>query len=416
MPAAHFRFAGRGGMTRAAALLALACAFPAAVRAEGEEEPSEGCEGSIGTRLVPLPVFATLPNEGNTWGFMPVFLRVCDANRRTRSIIAPSVTWNDVIHWTGTLRWFHYPSDDRTLTVIASLSTRINSNVLIQWRDLPHRAGALTTELDLRWQRSAFYRFFGLGPDTPSSAETSYTRIRAHAQGRGGLNLGGSWNAGATLLLHHDDVQDIGVPGLPISPRVFPDLPGMGGSTILGQAVDLRFDSRENAEFSPTGFFADAEVGVVEGLAGSPAYVKGAVRMRALHPELGWLSAAARLDWTMVGTPDAPFYDQSTLGGAFLLRGFTEDRFIDQNGWTVEVEQRIRLFQTHIYGVTADWRIDPFVALGQVYRSLPHAFSAPRLTGGVGFRAWVHKNVLGRVDVGSGGEGIKVYVEIGYPY
>ena len=140
------------------------------------------------------------------------------------------------------------------------------------------------------------------------------------------------------------------------------------------------------------------------------------MRLRALHPELGWLSGAARLDWTMVSTPDAPFYDQSTLGGAFLLRGFTEDRFIDQNAWTVEVEQRIRVLQTHIYGVTADWRIDPFIAVGQVYRSIRHAFSEPQVSYGAGFRAWVRPNVVGRVDLATGGEGLKIYVEIGYPY
>jgi hemolysin activation/secretion protein len=115
-------------------------------------------------------------------------------------------------------------------------------------------------------------------------------------------------------------------------------------------------------------------------------------------------------------TPTAPFYDQSTLGGAFLLRGFTEDRFIDQSAWTVEVEQRIRILQTHIYGVTADWRIDPFIGAGQVFRAFDQALSNPRLTAGVGFRAWVHPNVVGRIDVATGGEGLKVYVEIGYPY
>ena len=95
------------------------------------------CPIGLETRFIPLPIYATLPNEGGTFGFMPVFLRICDANQRTESIIAPSVTWNDVIHLTGTLRWFHYPSDDQTLTFIASASTRINSNVLLQWRDLP---------------------------------------------------------------------------------------------------------------------------------------------------------------------------------------------------------------------------------------------------------------------------------------
>ena len=379
-------------------------------------EAVERCPGGLATRIVPLPVYATLPNEADTFGAMPVFLRVCDVNARTESIIAPSITWNDVIHWTGTFRLFHYPSDEQSLTFIASASTRINSGVLLQWRDLPRAPGAFTTEVDLRWQRSAFFRFFGLGPDTPENDETSYTRARGHGGARYGLNLGGNWNAGIGILFDTDAVQDMGVPGLPLSRRVFPDTPGMGGSTIIGQAIDLRFDTRPNFENSERGLFANAAAGLVEGLAGSPTYLRGSVRVRALHPELGFIAGAARFDWTGISTPRAPFYDQSTLGGAFLLRGFTEDRFIDQNAWTFEAEQRIRLFQTHIYGVTADWRIDPFIAVGQVYRAIDQAFSRPRVAGGVGLRAWVHPNVVGRIDIANGGEGWKVYVEIGYPY
>src|SRR5581483_10606241 len=407
----------KDGMIRTAALF-LVCAATLAPGAWGQAsaESRRACEGSQSTRLIPLPVYATLPNEGDTYGFMPVFLRICDENDRTTSILAPSLTWNDVIHATATLRWYAYPSDDQSLTFIASLSTRINSGVLLQWRDLPRTDGSSTTEIELRWQRSVFYRFFGLGPDTTADAETSYTRVRAHFSGRRGLNLGANWNVGAAIFLHHDRVQDLGVPRLPLSPRTFPSVPGMGISTILGQAVDVRFDSRPNAEYSDRGVFAGAEAAVVEGLAGSPAYLQGAVRLRALHPELGWLSGAARLDWTTVSTPDAPFYDQSTLGGAFLLRGFTEDRFIDQSAWTLEIEQRLRVLQTHIYGVTADWRIDPFIAFGQVYRSLRHAFSAPQVAGGVGFRAWVRPNVVGRIDLAAAGEGLKIYVEIGLPY
>src|SRR5207237_781785 len=334
-----------------------------------------------------------------------VFLRVCDVNARTESIIAPSITWNDVIHWTGTFRLFHYPSDEQSLTFIASASTRINSGVLLQWRDLPRVPGAFTTEVDLRWQRSAFFRFFGLGPDTPESKETSYTRVRGHAFARNGLNLGGDWNAGVGLLFHTDAVQDLGVPGLPLSRRVFPSTtPGFGGSTIIGQTIDVRFDTRPNFENSERGLFANAAAGVIEGLSGSPAYVRGSVRVRALHPEFGFIAGAARLDWTAVSTLQAPFYDQSTLGGAYLLRGFTEDRFIDQNAWTLEVEQRIRLFQTHIYGVTADWRIDPFIAVGQVYRAIDQAFSRPRVASGVGLRAWVRQRLVVLRNAGSSRE------------
>jgi hypothetical protein len=40
----------------------------------------------------------------------------------------------------------------------------------------------------------------------------------------------------------------------------------------------------------------------------------------------------------------------------------------------------------------------------------------PELAAGVGLRAFVHPNLVGRIDLASGGEGLKVYVEIGYPY
>jgi len=402
-------------MTRALPVLLVGSLLAAPAFAD-DPAPVSGCPGGFATRVVPLPVYATLPNEGNTFGVMPVFIKVCDTNQRTDSILAPSVTWNDVIHWTGTVRWFHYPSDEQTLMFIVSASTRINYGVLLQWKDIPRREGAMTSEVELRWQRSAFYRFFGLGPDTPETDETSYTRVRAHANGRRGLNIGSGWNVGLGALLHRDLVQDLGVPGLPLSRKRFPDVPGMAGSTVLGQTADIRFDSRPNFENSDRGLFAGAGIGVIEGLARSPTFLTTQVRFRALVPETSWLGGAARFDWTYVSTRNAPFYDQSTLGGAYLLRGFTEDRFIDRNSWTIELEQRIQIFQTHIYGVTADWRIDPFIALGQVYGSVHDALSNPQVAGGLGFRAWVRPNVVGRVDVATGGEGLKVYVEIGYPY
>ena len=399
-----------------AALIGCLLCGPPVAAAEPPAASLAGCPGGLQTRVVPLPVYATLPNEGDTFGAMPVFLRVCDDNQRTESIIAPSITWNDVIHATGTFRWFHYPSDDQSLTFVASVSTRINSNVLLQWKDLPRRQGGSTDEIELRWQRSVFFRFFGLGADTPADAESSYTRVRGHLAARRGLNVGDNWNVGVAVLLDRDVVQDLGVPGLPLARRQFPAVPGMGGSTLFGQAIDVRFDTRERRETSERGFLADLGAGVVEGLTGSPTFLVSHLDVRAILPETGWISAAARFDWRGVSSPRAPFYAQSSLGGAYYLRGFTEDRFIDQNAWTFEMEQRTRVFQTHIYGVTADWRIDPFIAVGQVYRALDEALSHPRVAAGAGFRAWVHPNVVGRVDVANGGEGWKVYVEIGYPY
>jgi hypothetical protein len=390
----------------AAALLASAFVRPAAA----------ACEGTTGIRPIPLPIYSTLPNEGSTFGFMPVFLRVCEGTGRTESILAPSISWNDTIHWTGTVRSFNYPSDTETFILVGSLSTRINSNVLLRWDDLPLTPGRFTRETEVRWERSVFYRFFGIGSDTPASNESSYTRVRAWVNGRAGYNFAHHWNAGLLLSFHHDDVQDLGVPGLPLSKRVYPDTPGMGGSSTFSQGIDLRYDDRPNREFSDRGMFVGGNVSLVEGVSGAPVYGRGAFSFRAIVPELSWLAGAARLDTSFVSTSSAPFYEQSSLGGSYLLRGFTADRFIDNNAWTIEAEQRIRMVQLKIFGVTADWRIDPFVAVGQVFGGFNQAFSSPHVTTGVGLRAFVHPNVLGRVDLATGGEGLDIYVELGYPY
>ena len=56
-----------------------------------------------------------------------------------------------------------------------------------------------------------------------------------------------------------------------------------------------------------------------------------------------------------------------------------------------------------------------FVAAGQVY-GLETPWANVRASVGVGLRVWVQPNVLGRVDVAWGGEGLKAYVVLGYPY
>jgi hypothetical protein len=373
------------------------------------------CE--LRTQTLPIPIWATLPNEGETWGFMPVFLRVCPEDERTESIIAPSLSWNSVIHTTGTFRWFHYPTGDTTVIVVGSVSTQTNRNGLLAWQHLPGAVGAVTEEVTLRLQRDVFYRFFGLGPNTAVEAESSYTRVRALASARVGLNVAPHLNLGVAAWIEADDVQDIGIPGLPLTRTAFPGVPGMSGSSVASQALELRYDDRRGGDYAERGLRIDASTGVAEGIARSPGYLRGSFEARGVWTELDGLSGAARASWAGVSSGMVPFYLQSALGGSLVLRGFMPDRFIDQQAWTVEVEQRVRLFRTHLFGVTADWRVDPFLSAGQVFARFDDALSRPRAAGGLGLRAFVHPNVLGRIDVAKGfGEHLSVYVELGYPY
>lgn len=398
----------RHWVARVAAVVLAMLLAPAVSRADCAKDPE--------TKFFPVPVWSTSPNEGNTWGVMPVFLHVCPADQHTMWILAPSVTYNSVIHYTGTVRLYDYVDPDTTFTLVGSASTRINYNLLALWQRLPVTDGEHTDEATVRLIRTAFTRFYGIGPETPSSDETTYTLARALASERHGVNLGYHLNAGISVGVQHDEVEDRGVPGLRLAPEVFPHAPGMNGSTVVWQGLDLRYDDRVGREYAERGIRLEVGGAVVEGVSGSPTYFRGEAQARGVLPELSWLSGAARAEYSGVSSSNVPFYLQSQLGGSFLLRGYDEGRFIDRQSWTVEVEQRIRMAQLHMFGVVADLRLDPFVTVGQVFNSVDEALVEPKAAVGVGLRAFVHPSTVGRIDIATGSEGVKVYVEIGYPY
>ena len=154
------------------------------------------------------------------------------------------------------------------------------------------------------------------------------------------------------------------------------------------------------------------------GFAGGVSLWRLTWHTRVLVRETSRLMGAARLYWTdgLGGGNAVPFFYRSALGGDTLFRGFADDRFIDRGAWQAELEQRIRLFTTDWFHVRADWRVDPFVGVGQVYPDFAGFASHVRVAGGVGLRAFVHPNILGRVDVAYSSDGFTAYVLLGYPY
>lgn len=371
---------------------------------------------TLNTKLIPLPIFSTLPQEGNTYGFMPVFLVVEKETQRTRAIIAPSISWNKIIRFTHTFRVYYYPDPETTINIVPSYSLNTNRGATVEYFVLPRQAGRWTLEASGRGKQSIFYRLFGLGPDTKAADESSYTRISVDLSLRRGYNITRYFNVAPVLGFQRHLIEQKGVSFLPLATEKFPNVPGYHGATTLNEGVSLRYDTRDNYQYSVSGFSTELFAAYYNGLSGTDGLSRVGSETKGLWPELSFLQGGARLFWGYTGGREVPFYYQSSLGGSNRLRGFTEDRFIDKGAWEVELEQRIRLFATRIYGVTTDWRIDPFVAVGQVYHGAGEMFRHARVSGGLGFRAYVRPNVLGRVDTAVGGEGIKTYVELGYPF
>ncbi len=126
---------------------------------------------------------------------------------------------------------------------------------------------------------------------------------------------------------------------------------------------------------------------------------------------------AFRLAYNQTLGDDVPFLERSILGGETTLRGYGRNRFIDSSYLLLNLEERVRLFRWEIFNVTADWELAPFIDLGSVMKALDRANTQSfEFNPGIGFRALVRPNILGRVDVGFGKDGPAVFVGLGYPF
>jgi hypothetical protein len=392
-------------------MLAALAASPRAL-AQAPAAPGEGAK----SKFFPLPMYTTVPNEGSTYGIMPVVLRV-GPDGNVRWILAPSVSWNRSAGVNGTFRYYRYYGADRWWSIVAAASTKVNRTLWLEYWALPEEPGAITIEGLGQVRRNIFYRFFGLGPDTPKSGESSYTRLMENLTARVGVNLPSHFNAGVRIVVRHDHPLRYAIRGLPLTHDAYPDAPGIDGASVASAGLSLRYDSRAGRNYAESGVAIDVTGSYARGLEAFDHFWQGTAQARALVPETSFLQGAARVYWTdQTGGRAIPFFYQATLGGEALLRGYPEDRFIDRGAWEAEIEQRFRILRTHMFGVTTDWRIDPFLAVGQVYPDFGDMFGHPRLTGGVGLRAWVQPNILGRVDVAYTSEGLQAYVVLGYPY
>ena len=250
------------------------------------------------SKLIPIPVYATLPNEGSTWGFMPVYLFVDTKTERTLAILAPDVTWNQVIGTTGTFRYFAYPTDTMEWTAVLSGSTRTNWGGRLEWENTPFIQGEWTDHILFRFGRNIFYRFFGIGPDTDEGAQSSHTRLMEDLTYRRGINLLPHFNVGARVRLVQNQVQPIGVSGFPLSNDAFPSTPGMSHpGAIAEEQFDLYYDTRKNKDYSTEGFYAGLLTGPAQAItAGTPRF--GTRRSRRKNFSLKAIDSKRELEST----------------------------------------------------------------------------------------------------------------------
>jgi hypothetical protein len=369
---------------------------------------------------IPLPVIASSPNEGVTYGALSAFLIHNDKDEIS-TLIAPQVNLNENFGTTAALYGVFYPSPQQSYEVNLSKSTRVNQDYELKLRDQTMMDGKLELNAFLFIFRDGSARFFGFQSKSELTAETNYADEE----------LGFALTAGYQILDHTQFVLgerlkqvQIGkgaVRKVPFIQDVFSieEVPGSNRFSAHAQSMALVYSTLDSPTLPISGVRAKVSAELsFKALGSSEDYRHYETEVKGLYPAMdGRFISVGRLSYNQTLGGSVPFLERSTLGGETTLRGYGRNRFVDSSYLLCNLEERIRLFRWEVFGVNADWELAPFIDLGSVMKSLAEVDTKSFVFNpGVGFRAIVRPNIVGRVDIGIGREGPAVFVGLGYPF
>jgi Omp85 superfamily domain len=418
----------------------------------GVYDPLQGMEPSGRIPKVPLPV--DLPNP-NRWRYIPEG-RIKPGNIFERflvtSFIAPQIFFEQAIGAGGGIALtdidFRSQRRQEFLGAFLSYTTEGQQKYRLIWRRWLHHeelpgGGVLLEErsfLDVAggYQKTLTRRFFGLGPDTPPSAESSYTDEVIDLALRTDISLpqpGSDWVLTLGVRGEHHNLAPGRVSGVPTTDQAFPDQFAAGdGLDSMTVSAGLRYDSRDS-QHQPyrgwrVGIGVDAPVwqstgnpGAVYGLYASvsfplPPLFHSGGDPKEENPPTDSLALGA---FVQGSTGDLAFYDLPSLGGTHTLRGYIANRFTDNAAWHASAEYRFWVVPRG-FAVTRTIRIERiglalFGDIGTVADSLGDLPSARVHTSyGVGLRVGLERTALFRADFGFSGEGLNFTLAFGLSF
>ncbi len=368
--------------------------------------------------VVPLPEVLTDPNEGNTYGFLPVIL-LLDRTGRIEHIIANDIRYNKITGWYPAFRLLGYPTTDQRYFVTLRKSEKIDEDYIGEYERRGIWDGTTDVLVNVTYFRDSRLRFYGFGNDTGDDSETNFTQRKFASRVRFGYrpieNIEVAWG----MRFEQVSIRRGGVGRLPYTGERFAGTKGLDGSTIHGQTLSLAYDDRDSPTITTNGTLGAAHVEVVDrSLGSSDSFVKYGFELRRFFPfrDRFVLAVHSVLDY-LSHADGAPFYERSTIGGKKSLRGFGDDRFVDSNRFFNSVELRTQAFRRELFDVMTELELAPFLDAGEVFSGsdkLP--VNDLHFVGGLGFRGVVRPQVVGFVDVGYGSDGPAVFTGLDYPF
>ncbi len=369
------------------------------------------------TSIIPLPVYATSRNGGNDYGFMPVWL--FKDHEYIYGIFAPSVIYNDNTGLNFTLRYFGYPTVERRYRLFFNRSIGVDHEVSAEYWDDKFSSGRFKVYAKATYFRDSTYRFFGLTEASREEDETNYSNVEFSPEVSVGYYLPHNLTLSLREKFRLVSIRRGKLDTLPYTRSVYNSLDGISGGAALNNRLSLTYDSCAGGVCPTEGWLATIYGEANVGFSNTRFYTRIGLDVKKYFTldSDGRFITVVKGAIELTGGRHVPFFERSTIGGENTMRGYGRYRFVDDGFILINIEERIRVFKLYLFGVWSDWEVAPFVDIGRVYSSFGKEFFRHyKINPGVGFRAIVEPNVVGRVDLGYSEEGLTAFVGLDFPF
>lgn len=374
--------------------------------------------------IVPIPIFSTMPDEGQTYGLMPTVLISSQSGKTMRNIISPMIGYNSIIKTMGSAAVLFFPSKSATLSLFGGAAQKFYQEYELIFTDKKAFNGNFFFEVVSRYYNNPFGRFFGLGPASAKTAKAYFTANTYLASVNVAHNFSPHWRLGLLEKFYYVNLK-APLPGkTPDLQTAFGPAQGVFNNHNLTNSLYVSFNSHGfNAPETPfsltegSASFYFSTVGM--GSDSSYSGVDWVTKQTFAYGPQRLFSTVLRLHYKQQIGDGTPFYEMPSLGGPNELRGYTAGRFVDKGAAIFQLEQRNRVAHINFFNrATGEFYIDPFFEVGQVFHGRNDiTWGNLQPVGGLGFRVDIEPSLIARVDVGfSQEENFQVFTVLNYPF
>lgn len=122
-------------------------------------------------------------------------------------------------------------------------------------------------------------------------------------------------------------------------------VPGSGGSVVSGIGIQTVYDTRDSVLYPSSGFYAEGSMITHGKYTGSTHTFSRAIVDVAYYKHLNKFAILALNSYNSFVIGEAPFQQQSLLGGNKKMRGYYEGRYIDKNLCVLQAEGRFTVYR-----------------------------------------------------------------------